>query len=98
MSDATQPTSSPGPSSEEKALLIRSLWESLLAPEWVKDDLILLGKLVFAKVPLRSIDEATMAHLLPKLKAISEHLWKKLSSSSPAAPAAPPKKEGEDGR
>lgn len=75
-------------SKEDKALLIRAAWEALLAPPWLKDDLIALGKLVYAKVPLREVDDELFAHLLPHLSTMAESLGQHLLR--PQAPVATP--------
>jgi hypothetical protein len=86
-------------SKEETAFLIRSFWEALLGPAWLKDDLIALGKLVFAKVRLRDIEPEMFQRLLPHLTAIANTLGPKvlkmrLNSVSGAAvtPATTPPK------
>jgi hypothetical protein len=83
-------------SKEETAFLIRSFWEALLGPAWLKDDLIALGKLVFAKVRIRDIDPEMFQRLLPHLTAIANSLGPKvlkmrLITTVPAPTTAPPK-------
>jgi hypothetical protein len=76
-------------SKEETALLIRATWEALLAPAWLRNDLIELGKLIFAKVPLREVDEELFERLLPHLTTVAESLGQHLLRP-PAREAAPP--------
>jgi hypothetical protein len=101
MSDSTPPTEQPL-SKEETALLIRSLWEALLEPPWLRNDLIDFGKLVFAKVPLKEIDPAVFAKLLPHLTTIARSLGKKIlqhaAPALPASPAPPPERSDGDGK
>jgi hypothetical protein len=86
---------------QETALVMKTIWEGLLAPRWLKDDLIELGKLVYSKVPLREVDSDVFERLFPNLTQVAQHVGKTLrqqlhQESSPApspspAPAAPPK-------
>jgi hypothetical protein len=86
MTDTTQPHEM---SKADTALLIRAFWDSLLVPAWKKDDLITLGKLVFAKVPLREIEPELFTRLLlPHLNTIALSLGKRLINIP--APATPP--------
>ena len=48
----TIPTTTPSLSKEEQAFLMKALWEALQMPPWNRDDLIDLGKLIFAKKSL----------------------------------------------
>jgi len=87
-------------SKEETAFLIRSFWEALLGPAWLKDDLIALGKLVFAKVRIRDIEPEMFQRLLPHLTAIANSLGPKVLkmrlnsqygvATAPATPTVPP--------
>lgn len=80
-------------SKEDMALLIRSLWEALLAPAWKKDDLIELGKLIFAKVSLKHVDDDLFGRLLPNLTAAAAalgHLLLRPQATSPAVPTSQP--------
>lgn len=65
---------------EERAFLIKNLWEALQVPSWTKDDLIELGKAIFAKKTLREmgVDEKLFARLFPLLIKITDHLGEKL--------------------
>jgi hypothetical protein len=63
------------PNKNQIALLIRAFWSSLTTPAWKKDDLVELGKLAYAKVPLREIDPALFGRLLPYFTEISKHLY-----------------------
>jgi hypothetical protein len=86
-------------SKEELALLIRSMWESLLAPAWGRNDLIDLGKLIFAKVPLKDVDAQTFARLMPHLKTLAQKLAVLLATPLPAvAPSSQEAKKTDDVR
>ena len=65
---------------EERAFLVKNLWEALQVPSWTKDDLIELGKAIFAKKTLREmgVDEKLFARLFPLLIKIADHLGEKL--------------------
>jgi hypothetical protein len=65
-------------SRDEVAGLIKMMWTALLAPDWTKDDLIDLGKTVFAKVSLAKIDDKLYMRLLPQLVKIAESLGLKV--------------------
>lgn len=65
MSEAKEPTK------EEVAQYIKAIWGALIEPKWSYDDLVTLGKMVYAKVPLSKIDPEIMKILLPKLAAIA---------------------------
>ena len=77
-------------SREEQAFLIKALWESLQSPHWNKDDLIDLGKLIFAKKSLKDIaaqDEKKFARIFPHLVEIVNHLAAKMMEATAAAQA-----------
>ena len=57
-----------------RAKNIRTLWEALHAPKWTRDDLIDLGKAIFAKTPLKNLDPDKFDKLLPHLIDIVERL------------------------
>ncbi len=79
-------------SDEEMAFLTKTLWESLLAPRWAKDDLIDFGKAIFAKTSLKDMDDKTFDAVFPFLKQISVSIAKRLSAlaTPPAAEASKP--------
>ena len=79
-----------------RAQNIRTLWETLLAPNWTKDDLIDLGKAIFAKTPLKRFDPAKFDRLFPHLVRVTEMLEAKITpmpadppSDSPESAAGP---------
>ena len=65
---------------EERAFLVKNLWEALQVPSWTKDDLIELGKAIFAKKTLREmgVDEKLFARIFPLLVKIADHLGERL--------------------
>jgi hypothetical protein len=82
-------------SKEDTAFLIRSFWEALLGPNWLRNDLIELGKLVFAKVRLKDVEPELFQRLLPHLNTIANSLGPKMLKlrtqyGAAAAPAASP--------
>lgn len=69
------------------AFLINALWTSLLAPPWPKNDLIEVGKLIYAKVELKDVDGSLFNRLLPSLSAAATTLGQKiLQLKSPPTP------------
>ena len=86
-----------------RAQNIRTLWETLLAPNWTKDDLIDLGKAIFAKTPLKRFDPVKFDRLFPHLVKITEALESKITpvptdspSDTPESPAGPADLAGPD--
>jgi hypothetical protein len=79
---------------EESAALIRAFWEGLIAPQWTRDDLIELGKAVYAKTPLAKLTNEQLSRFLPPLKILAEVAGAKLTQPAaprePAGPASPP--------
>jgi hypothetical protein len=63
---------------EDTAFFIRNLWEALITPTWTRDDIIELGKSVFAKIPLSKLDDKKFNQLLPYLTKMSECLARKI--------------------
>jgi len=59
---------------EDTAYLIRSTWDSLLAPSWLRNDVVDLGKQVRAKTPLSKLDARLFERLLPHLTSIAKTL------------------------
>jgi hypothetical protein len=82
---------------EEMAGLIRAIWEALLLPDWQSKDLIELGKLIYAKVPLRDVDPELFQRLLPNLSACARQLSTRVTLRRPAAPPAAPQPEASGG-
>ena len=72
-----------------RASNIRAVWEALLAPKWGKDDLIDLGKAIYARKSLKDIDPRKFDGLLPHLIAIVEVLEARFAPSHPTD-ASPP--------
>jgi hypothetical protein len=73
---------------ETRARNIRAVWEALLAPDWTKDDLINLGKAIFARTPLKRFDPDKFDRILPHLDKATEVLEAKISPL-PADPLEP---------
>ena|SRR5579872_3334383 len=101
-------TSTPEMTPKEMSFLLKTIWEALLAPTWKKDDLITLGKLLFAKQKLKDIDEKIfMKEVLPNLKVVAASLHATLTQEAirqskeveteVAAADAPKKTEDEKG-
>ena len=67
---------------------IRAVWDALLAPSWNKDELIELGKAIYARRALKDLDAKQFDKLLPHLSAIVERLESKFTI--PAAPEISP--------
>ena len=61
-------------SKEDIAFVIKTLWNSLLKPDWERGDLIDLGMAVFTKVPLSKLDPRKFSKLLPFLSIVAEDL------------------------
>ena len=75
---------------EERAWLVRNLWEALQIPSWSKDDLIDLGKAIFAKKALKDLDEKQFARLFPLLVQIADCLGTRITAvQNPESPPAP---------
>lgn len=92
-------------SREDIAFYIRAMWTALLTPKWLRDDLINLGKAVFAKEALASMDDALFAKMIPHLTematVLGSQVAKKIAhdqsaaSAAPAAPTATPAEKDE---
>jgi hypothetical protein len=104
--------STPKQSKEETAFYIKAFWDAMLAPKWLRDDLIELGKAVYAKEPLATLDDALFARLMPHLVEMANVLGAQIAKkflendkrcrpiASPAVsapPDAPVEKEEKDG-
>ena len=61
-------------STEELKTIIGIVWEALQEPRWNKDDLIDLGKCIYAKTPLKSMDEKLFNRLFPHVTAIARSI------------------------
>jgi len=82
-----------------RARNIRELWDALLSPNWTSDDLIYLGKAIYARTPLKNFDPTKFDRILPHLAAVVEQLETKITpvpaalpsnaSETPAGPSAP---------
>jgi hypothetical protein len=79
---------------EEKKVLMRALWDSLLEPKWTKDDLIDFGKAVFSKKTLKEMDDKTFNKLFPFLEQVTNNLGRRLQAEAEKMVAAK-KTEGE---
>ena len=93
----TEPTMPPATlSKEERAMLIKILFAALQVPPWTKDDLISLGKVIFAKTDIRELaekDTNLFNRLLPHFAKIVDFLWDKIvAAQNSAASTAPPAK------
>lgn len=66
---------------------IRAVWDALMAPSWVPNDLKDLGMAIYARRPLKDLDQKKFDRLLPHLSAIVERLEAKFII--PPADAAP---------
>jgi hypothetical protein len=62
---------------------IRAVWDALLEPHWDKDILIALGKMLYARRPLKEIDPALFNDLLPRLIEIVEVLETRFKLATP---------------
>jgi len=79
------------PSKVDLARIIKMFWEALLVPQWSKDDLIDLGKLLYAKVPIGKIDPSKIARLLPPLTEVAKEIHLQLSRGEDRRPETPEK-------
>jgi hypothetical protein len=82
-------------SKEETAFFIRAVWEALLSPLWLRNDLIDLGKAVHAKTPLAELDARLFERLLPHLTLVAQVLQRLVAQNAAtfqAPPATPPAK------
>lgn len=75
MSDQQTPTLT----KEDLAFFIKTIWGSLLTPNWTRDGLIELGKAVFSKIGLDVMDDKKFAQLLPYLTTMAEKMASSLS-------------------
>ena len=84
------------PSPENRATRarnIRELWDALLAPNWTSDDLIYVGKAIYARTPLKKFAPDKFDRILPHLDKVAEILEAKvapLPADSPEAAPEPP--------
>lgn len=56
--------------------LIKALWAALLKPNWTYDELVSLGKAIFAKQRIESLDQKIFDRLLPHFQLIGTELLK----------------------
>lgn len=85
-----QESSPPRDENEDLVFYIRSVWTALVSAPWPKDDLIALGKLVYAKIAISAVDEKLFGRLLPNLRTVAvtfKRLVDERGSASPASPA-----------
>lgn len=75
------------PSKTELAGYIKAIWSALLEPSWTYDELVILGKMVYSKVPLAKVDDSVMKVLLPKLMTIAHRVATSEVVMNPVAPA-----------
>jgi hypothetical protein len=80
MSDPKTDDQSPAMSKEDIAYFIRTMWESLLKPNWPRADLIDLGMAIFTKTPLSKMDQEKLGKLLPNLAIVAEHFGKQVAA------------------
>ena len=90
----TEPTTTLAPppalTKEERAMLIKIQFAALQVPPWNKDDLISLGKIIFAKTDIKSLaekDPSLFNRLLPHFAKIVDFLWDKILDAQNAQPA-----------
>lgn len=95
MTETTKPTPTGELSPEESAFFIKAIWEALIAPSWTRDDLIELGKVIFAKIPLGRLPDQQFAKLLPYLKTMASTVGKKILEQASAAPSPSPAQASE---
>jgi hypothetical protein len=69
-------------STEELKTIIGIVWEALQAPRWNKDDLIDLGKTIYAKTPLKNMDEKLFIRLFPHIATIARSVGTKIKAMS----------------
>ena len=70
---------------EESAHYVKSLWKSLLVADWSPDDLIELGKVVYARCALADLSNEVFGRLLPHLTKVASHLGNLLYQRPPEA-------------
>jgi hypothetical protein len=91
---------------EERAFMLKTVWEALQSAPWTKDSIIEFGKAIFSKLPLKSLDEKKFEIVFPNLLRVSDDLGTKIkiewqlkimqeimstiASSEPPAPAPAP--------
>lgn len=82
-------------SKEEKAFLMKALWKALQSPTWTKDELVELGKAIFAKESLGKMADKRFEIIYPNLVAIVESLGAQLAEQ--AATMQKEEEKGKDG-
>lgn len=73
----------PSEKNKIRASNIRAIWEALLAPQWTRNQLIELGKSVYARKPLKDLDPKLFDELLPRLVEIAAILDDKFTAPPP---------------
>lgn len=82
-------------SKEEKAFLMKALWKALQTPAWTKDELVELGKAIFAKETLGKMADKRFEIIYPNLVKIVESLGVQLADQAAAMQKDEKKNEGE---
>jgi hypothetical protein len=67
-------------SQEDIAFYAKNIWSALLEPDWKYDDLVELGKAVYAKIPLNKMDDKKFNRLFPLLVKISQFLGEQIQA------------------
>lgn len=83
-------------SKEEKAVLMKALWKALQAPTWTKDELVELGKAIFAKESLGKMADKRFEIIYPNLVAIVESLGAQLAEQAAAMQKKEDEEKGDD--
>jgi hypothetical protein len=65
---------------EDIAFYAKNIWNALLEPDWKYDDLVELGKAVYAKIPLNKMDDKKFNRLFPLLVKISQFLGEQIQA------------------
>jgi len=73
-------TNEPSMSKEDIAYFIRTMWEALLKPDWIRGDLIDLGMAVFSKTTLSQLDQKKLNRLLPNLSIVAGEMGKHIQT------------------
>jgi hypothetical protein len=76
-------------SREDLAFYMKSIWDALLAPSSSRDDLIELGKAIYAKTPLGKLSDQQFEQLFPLLSTMAQHLARSIKQR-PTAPSPTP--------
>ncbi len=68
---------------------IRAVWDALMAPSWIPNDLKDLGMAIYAHRPLKDLDQKLFERLLPHLATIVERLETKFTIPPTVAEPSP---------